>query len=87
MLPLEGAMRDAPVYATIVVTLVVWLFPAAGVFVQIGREATVADWLQAIPGIGLILSLALMPIYLDAGLAGTMFFVMLLLRRNGLPSR
>jgi hypothetical protein len=80
-------MRDALVYAVIAVTMIFWLFPAVGVFVQIGREATTKEWLEAIPGIGLLLSLGAMPINLDAGILGTMFFVMLLLRRKELPSR
>jgi hypothetical protein len=79
-------MQEPLLYGIIAVTLVVWLIPAVGVFAQIGREATPKEWLEAIPGIGMLLSLSIMPIYLDAGIAGTLFFVLLLLKRNS-PSK
>jgi hypothetical protein len=81
ILPSEGAMQEPLLYAIIAVTLVVWLTPAARVFIRIAREARPSEWLVAIPGIGLLLSLSAMPINLDAGIAGTMFFALLLLKR------
>jgi hypothetical protein len=53
---------------------------------QVAREATRSDWLEAIPGIGLLLSLSVLPIDLNWGTAGAMFFVLLLIksRKNSL---
>ena len=78
-------MQEPLLYGICAITLVVLLMPAVSVFVQIGREATTKEWLEAIPGIGLVLSLSVMPIYLDAGIAGTMFFGLLLVKRKPTP--
>jgi hypothetical protein len=79
-------MQEALLYAIIAVTLVVWLTPAARLFIQIAREARPSEWLVALPGIGLLLSLSAMPINLDVGILGAMFFTLLLLKRNS-PSK
>jgi hypothetical protein len=49
----------------VAMTLIAFFIPAVGVLVQVAREATRADWLEAIPGIGLLLSLSIMPIDLS----------------------
>jgi hypothetical protein len=73
-------MQETILYGVVAITLIAFFIPAVGVLVQVAREATRADWLEAIPGIGLLLSLSIMPIDLDWGTAGTMFFVLLLIK-------
>ncbi len=74
-------MHDALLYGVIGVTMVIWLLPAVGVFIQIGREATRAEWLEAVPGMGLLFCLSIMPLTLDWALLGVMFFTLLLTKR------
>ena len=80
-------MQEPLFYTITAVTLVFLLIPAVSVFVQIGRAATPKDWLDAIPGIGLVLSLSVLPIFLDAGVAGVMFFGLLLLKRKPVSNK
>ena len=81
-------MRETILYGVVAITLVAFFIPAVGVLVQVAREATRADWLEAIPGIGLLLSLGVMPIDLNWGTAGTMFFGLLLLKsKKRLPQQ
>jgi hypothetical protein len=79
-------MQEMILYGVVAITLGALLIPAMGVLFQVARKATRSDWLEAIPGIGLLLSLTVMVIDLDWGMAGTMFFVLLLLksRKNSL---
>ena len=73
-------VQETILYSIVAITVGAFFIPAVGVLVQVAREATRADWLEAIPGIGLLLFLSIMPIDLDWGTAGTMFFVLLLIR-------
>ena len=79
-------MQEMVLYGIVAIALGALLIPAMRVLVQIARKATRSDWLEAIPGIGLLLSLTVMVIDLYWGMAGTMFFVLLLLksRKNSL---
>ena len=79
-------MQETILYGLVAITLVAFFIPAVGVLVQVAREATRSDWLEAIPGIGLLLSLSVIPIDLNWGTAGTMFFVLLLLKSRKNPS-
>jgi hypothetical protein len=79
-------MQETILYGIVAITLGAFFIPAIGVLVQVAREATRSDWLEAIPGIGLLLSLSVLPTDLNWGTAGTMFFVLLLIksRKNSL---
>jgi hypothetical protein len=81
-------MQETILYGVVAITLGAFFIPAMGVLVQVAQEATRSDWLEAIPGIGLLLSLSVKPIDLDWGTAGAMFFVLLLLKsRKKLPQQ